>query len=368
MKQPETCPLLLLVLLHGGCAGSGVRPQALDVEVPMRVGYAVASDWSRNITPLVSPTAVPVAFGSGHGVVTLAQRNPCRRVILQAGDTTQLFSRRVCPPDGADTFPRPQPGPIVDVVYVAPRGVPWYLDHGRRLVLWENVSAGRGVIARLRARGNVSSACSTDGQWIVYLDSLQPGILLFQEIDGREPLRVVIHDEEFAALSAERWEGLQLRGAPGAPCILFGHHMRRFAIVWNDSLIRTADLHEPVSFMPARWRPGSTRWWPFPRPGSPVPGALDVASHGDGIAVLHHGATGLGGRLIDLYDHSGRYRETMILPDRATRITALYQRLLVLSEREEAWWLSAYPLPGASATIDLGEDIRIEDPRPGEAR
>lgn len=353
--------LLVTVAAIGGCSGPAESGSNSRLEVPKRVGGLVTPEWETNVsTELQSPGRL-VAFGAGHGVAALIQRDPCQRTIFSLGDSARTVAFTRCSPTGKDEHPPPQPGLATDVVYSAMGGQPWFLEPRSRNVVSEDISAYRRLVTQLPAAGPVATACSTDGRLVAYLDSTNPGNLLFHDLLHPDSSWTTPLPQEFASEAEPHWSEIRFGGSTDGPCVLVAPRLRWFAIVLGDRAVRVGNFHEPIP-APAD-PPGWLAWrrWFGPPTSEAPPGPIDATGFPRGIAILYQGATPVGGQLVDLYDLSGRYQETMLLPRRAAAIAATPHRLMVLSERDGGWWLTSYLLPATmrGPAVEAEPDIML---------
>jgi hypothetical protein len=233
-----------------------------------------------------------------------------------------------------------------DAVYAGRRGEVLHLDGQGGVVVAENIGGDLTVRGRLPSRAPILAACSSDGQYISYADSLTPGVVRVHDLRFPDSIRELVLPPEFLAEGPSTWAGVQMGGAPGEPCVLVAPRAGQFAVIEGDSVVWTAALHEPLAMAPPR-----SRWERFldrfrGQPPPPPVGPLDATSYAGGIAVLHQGATAEGGRLVDLYDRRGAYRETMILPRPAARIASTGTELLAMGHDGRQWWIALFWFPG----------------------
>ena len=352
----------------GGCSGSAGSEHKDAPPIASRIGELVAPEWEANITPSILGTARPIAFGAGHGVAGLTQREPCQRTIFVLRDSAKVAGWTRCLPTGEDEHPPPQPGLVTDVVYSASGGVPWYLEPRSGRVVSEDISGYRRLVTRLPASGPVTTACSTDGRLVVYIDSAAPGKLRFHDIIHTDSSWTVGLVPDLAREAVPHWSSVRFGGSIHGPCVLAAPRLAHFAIVLGDTAVHVAEFREPV-LPPTRQPSGlSLQRWLGPTASEEPVGPLDAAGFPRGVAILFQGLSAFGGRLVDLYDLTGRYRETMILPGVATMITATPERLLVLSQGDGKWWLASYLLPSSLRGIAIEEEsvvTRRTKPPPG---
>lgn len=328
-----------------GCSG----PKSTTLAAPedaRRQGYLAESLWEVTAGPEVLLPTPSNSLGAGHGLAAVFFASPCGHgEVLLADPKSQQGASGPCP---EVSKPASFVNPLGDVVYIGPNGDAWWLGLPRGAVIAHGYKGNR-VVTRLPSTGRVLAACSSNGRTIVYADSLDPGTLHLHDIEVPDDRRPASLPTEFAELTAAEWASVQLGGAPNQPCVLIAPRANLFLVIPPDSAAWGAPFREPIP--PAaptrRWEWLQRKLWGPPRVA--VPGPMDATSFAGGFAILYQGATAEAGRLVDLYDRSGRYTQTMILQQPAVRIASTGTQLLTMSHRDKRWRIASYWFPGDEA-------------------
>ena len=357
--------LACLTAMLSACTGdSATRPAVSQDNNSRRIGFLATPEWERDITPSVLSSAMPISLGAGYGVVGLIQRRICQRTIFLLRDSARSKTWGRCYETGDDDTSLPQIGLATDIVYVAPEGVPWHLNPAARMVVTENISGRRIIIARLRGKGAVQSACSSDGHQIVFTDPVQPGVLIFQDISNPDSIRLLTVPDSTGSQMKMLWDQSRFGGSTDGPCVLSSRYADRVLAIYGDTLFQLIKLKKPVQpEKPTRWY---TKLLPTGN-AEPRLRLLDVASYQSGVAVLYADGGPMTGRLVDIYRLTGEYWQTMILPSPAKLISSAYGRLYVLTNRENKWYLASYHLP-VTSPVGIDRDSIVEAPVPDTFR
>jgi hypothetical protein len=261
---------------------------------------------------------------------------------------------------------RPPIGIPSDIVGVSSQGLTWFLDPERGRVTGQDVGGNRVVIADLRVRGTVRTACALGEHAIAFLDAARPGQVFVHDLTEPFTTRTMSFPAGFVDEHSVRWTDLRFGGSPEGPCVLWAPHMHSVIVVSDSSVQPLGPFVEPLSATErdeqerGAWHRWLTYW--FTRAAPPPVGALDATSVPGGVAVLFAGRTPYAGRLVDFYTETGQFLETMRLPFRARRIAGTRHRLLVLSARGDSVYVASYILPAKVRLLPTADEPPVIPP------
>ncbi|MFQ5703822.1 MAG: hypothetical protein ACE5HT_07355 [Gemmatimonadales bacterium] len=357
------------VFLVNGCSADR-SGRLVDTEAPdsLRSPLAVARpEWEVReweVEDMAGPGGriTALAFRAGGGLVVMLQDSP--RTIwefmfqLPAYPSIQALS---------DEWPQRHPAPAIgfptEVVGVTADGAAWFLDSETGRVTSQNVAGYRATITQLGHYGFVRRACALGERAIAFLDDARPGWVFIQRIEPPADEWTLRFPREVLDNPHVDWTDLRFGGSLEGPCVLWTPRMSTVVVVSDSETHALGPFIEPPRA--ESWYANLTR---RVTRSSRVLTALDATSFPGGVAILFGGRTAHAGSLVDFYDRSGKYIETMLLVRRALRVAASRYRLFVLSQHQDSVWLASYVLPAAVSPRTAPRETKVRVPPPPYAR
>lgn len=328
-------------------------------------GPIAEPEWEREITSTIGFTSPALALRAGHGIVTLLQDAPLAKWMFTLADSGRVSAGGSIGRSEPFVPGRPRMGQPSDIVAVDEDGASWFLEPGTGRIVRQDVGGYRHLVGRLRAEGEVRTACALNGR-VVFLDSGRPTEVLIQSLDPpfvTRALRGATH--LMNGTDAERAQ-LRFGGSATGVCVLHSPYLPGVLLVSDSAVVALGPFIEPTGTV--RGKEDRSRA-PFASGfgvgrGPHVVGALDATSFPGGVAVLFEGRSQDAGRVIDLYAEAGPYLGTIRLPHRARRIAGIGHRIIVLSTRNDRSYLASYVLPPQARSARFGGEPSVPAPRP----
>ena len=329
------------------------------------LGPVAHAEWEREVTSTVGATSPVLALRAGYGIVTLLQDAPLAKWMFTLADTGRVSAGGSIGRSEPFVPGRPRMGQPSDIVTVDEDGASWFLDPRTGRIIRQDVGGYRHLVGRLRAEGDVLTACALNGR-VVFLDSGRPTEVLVQSLDPPFVTRALPGATQFmSAIDAERAQ-LRFGGSATGVCVLRSPYLPGVLLVSDSAVVALGPFIEPTgrvrdkedrSRAPLLSDFGDGR-------GPRVVGALDATSFPGGVAVLFEGRSQDAGRVIDLYAEAGSYLGTIRLPHRARRIAGTGHRIIVLSTRNDRSYLASYVLPLEARFAGFGGEQSKPAPSP----
>lgn len=336
----------LAIVACNGVPGADDAPDFSRNEGIRRVSDAPQAEWQVVVDEVMDSLTWPVVMRGNTNMVSLIRRNPDRVTILGLGWRGKVFADRPfrIAPEVQWPLRRSMARPV-DLVDFDSVGALWVLDGDSSRVVAEGVGGYQGTIGVFRDSVAIASGdenvvtesrggCRVDPGKLVLLSSADSSLLI--EVDVRTFAEIRRMSAGAIDSSMQHNAGaLRFAGSSIGPCVLWSPQGTVFAAWQRGAWQRVPRIKDETSETTARAVADSSR-------GTDILSATSFP----GVLVFLAGAKGeVQGRLLDIYRPNGTYAETLRLPEPAMLIAGAGQRLILLSTKDNKWFLTSMVLP-----------------------